>query len=196
MSDTTPDVQRLGSIAFRVDEAEDRIRCIGIPAGVATGHVEMWLTNRLGFRFLESVHETRPDREDTTAPKVGDSLNSMVEYGYNVDSARRETRHQMTRGQATAKAPERQASWLIRKIQVQKIDQRINLILIGDGDAAGFQLEPQEFLRVVDMLEAGLQEGRLGSAGKIAVQSRLADGRGVRTTPELTEFEVRWRYHR
>lgn len=154
MNESSPEVQRLGSIAFRFDEIEDRIRCIGVPAGVATGHVEMWLTHRLGFRFLESVHESRPDRDDTTAPKIDSgSVESMAEYGYVVDAARKETRKQVSRGVAAAKAPQRQASWLIRQFQLQKQDTRINLILVGEKEAAGFTLKPQEFLRVIDMLE-------------------------------------------
>ncbi len=181
MSESTPAVRRLGSISFRIDEAEDRICCVGIPAGVATGHVEMWLTNRLGYRFLESVHETRPDRDDTTAPKVEtDSLKTMAEYGYIVDVARGQTKRQMSRGPATASAPVMNASWLIRQIQVQKKGSQINLIVVGDDDAAGFTLTPQEFLRIVDMLEATFKKAgwALPAKSPSNLGSKMAEASG------------------
>lgn len=165
MSDSKPEVLRLGKISFRFDEAEDRILCIGIAAGVATGHIGMWLTNRLGYKFLESAHAKRPDKPDEKelneqpASESEDAeLRSMVDYGYTVEQARRETRSNVTQGDAIAMAPQRNANWLIRKIQVQKKDDKINLILIGSDDAAGFTLDSDQFLRIVDMLEGAFRE--------------------------------------
>ena len=64
----------------------------------------------------------------------------------------------MTQGDAIAMAPQRNANWLIRKIQVQKKDDKINRILIGSDDAAGFTLDGDQFLRIVDMLEGAFRE--------------------------------------
>lgn len=154
MSDSNPEVRRLGSISFRYVEAEDRICCIGIPAGVATGHFVMWLTNRLGYKFLESVHEKRPDRVGRSAAEVdGSELRSMVDYGFSVQRARSQTQNHVQRGDALAKAPVQQANWLVRKLQVRKKDEMINLILVGDKEAAGCALSASQFLRIVDMLE-------------------------------------------
>lgn len=183
MSDQHPEVRRLGSISFKYEESEDRILCIGIPAGVATGHIVMWMTNRLGYQFLSSAHAKRPDKDDHAEPEGDDAeLQSMVDYGYTVEQARRETEKGLSRGDPKAKAPLRHATWLIRKIQVQKKDDMINLILIGNDDAAGFTLSSKQFLRIVDMLEEAFKAANwvLPDRSYSNMGSKLAEASGQR----------------
>lgn len=183
MRDPQPEVRRLGSISFRYEESEDRIRCTGLPAGVATGHILMWLTNRLGYKFLEAAHAQRPDKEEHAASEARDAeLKSMVDYGYKVEQARRETSKNVRLGDPTLMAPQQHASWLIRTVQVQKKDDLINLILIGDDDAAGFTLSRQQFLRIVDMLEDAFKKANwvLPDKSYSNLGSKLAEASGQR----------------
>lgn len=183
MSDAKPDVRRIGSISFRFDEIEDRICCIGVPAGVATGHIEMWLTNRLGFKFLESAHDARPAADKKASQEEDKSeLASMVDYGNAVQQARNETQKNISRGDAKSKAPVRQSTWLIRTIQVQRQDGLINLILIGEDDAVGCSLNGQQFLRVVDMLENAFSKAQwpVPNQSYSNLGSKLAEASGQR----------------
>ncbi len=181
MSDPNPQVQNLASISFRYMEAEDRICCIGVPSGVATGHIAMWLTNRLGFRFLESVHEKRPDRVAPPAPEAdGSELHSLVDYGYSVQRAKSQTQKSVQRGDAKKQAPLQQANWLVRKLQVRRNDAVIHLLFVGDNEAAGCALSAPQFLRIVDMLEDAFKKAnwKLPERSYSNLGSRLAESSG------------------
>ncbi len=183
MSETALPVSRISSLSFRFDPTEDRICCIGVPAGVATGHIEMWVTNRLGFQFLESMHENQPASDQKTdRVETSSDLRDLVTYGYSVEQAREETKGQVSRRDAKAAAPIRNATWLVRRIQVQKKDESLNLILIGEKEAAGCTLTRSQFLRIVDMLEETFRkaEWALPETSYSNIGSKLAGATGSR----------------
>lgn len=142
-------VVALKSLGFRYDAIEDRIRCVAVPAGLATGQLGFWLTQRLAFQFMEQVHlNFGPEKTESGKPEPV----ALTRYGIAIVEAKEKTAPQVQMLPADEKTSLGD-DWLVTKLSMRTIGGRYHLYFIGAERAAGLSLTLVEIMRVVDMLE-------------------------------------------
>lgn len=152
MGETTGSpVTALKSLGFRYDAVEDRIRCVAVPAGLATGQLGFWLTQRLAFQFMEKLHKSfGTEKTESGRPEP----QAMTRYGAAMSQAKQNTATQIGRLSEKQQTFLEGEVWLVTKLSVQTIGKRYQLFFFGKGRSAGLPLSQAELMRVIDMMES------------------------------------------